>query len=274
MADRAMSEHFSPPERWVIAACAISILIVQMDWFALNLAIPAIGREFRMASTDLHWVVSGYMIAIGALMVTGGRLADIFGHRKIIVWGLAIFGLLSIACGASPNASWLIPARVVQGVGAALIFPVSIAVASATFSGARQSRAIGIVLGFAAIGTAVGPFVGGAFSEFWTWRGVFLINVPFCIIAIVLMLRFVAESRDERADRHIDVLGIVTLTGGLVCISLAFDRGEDWGWLSPATLGTLTGGVVLIGAFVGIESRVRSPLVDLGRFETAPSTPS
>jgi EmrB/QacA subfamily drug resistance transporter len=258
--------RFSTAERWVIAACAISMLIVQMDWFALNLAIPAIARDFKEASTDLHWVISGYMIAIGAVMVTGGHLADIFGRRRIIVCGLAIFGLLSIACGASPNASWLIPARVVQGLGAALIFPVSIAVASSVFSGVRQSRAIGIVLGFAAIGTAIGPFVGGAFSEFWTWRGVFLINVPFCIAAIVLMLRFVEESRNEGADRHIDLLGVVTITGGLVCISLAFDRGEAWGWLSPATLGTLIGGVVLIGAFIGIESRVRSPLVDLGLF--------
>ena len=260
------SIRFSRAERWVIAACAISMLIVQMDWFALNLAIPVIAREFKMPSTDLHWVVSGYMISIGALMVTAGRLADIFGRRRIIVWGLAIFGVLSIACGASPNASWLIPARVLHGIGAALVFPVSIAVVSSMFSGVRQSRAIGIVLGFAAIGTAVGPFVGGAFSEYWTWRCVFLINVPFCITAIVLMLRFVQESRNEGADRHIDVLGVVTITGGLVCISVAFDRGEAWGWLSPATLGTFIGGVVLIAAFIGIESRVRAPLVDLGLF--------
>src|SRR5215813_4851751 len=232
---------FSAAERWVIAACAISMLIVQMDWFALNLAIPAIARDFKEASTDLHWVVSGYMISIGAVMVTGGRLADIFGSRRIIVWGLAIFGLLSIACGASTSASWLIPARVIQGVGAALIFP-------------------------AAIGTAIGPFVGGAFSEYWTWRGVFLINVPLCIIAILLMLRFVEETRDDAAARHIDVLGILTITGGLVCISIAFDRGEAWGWLSPATLGTLIGGIGLVGAFIAVESRVRSPLVDLGLF--------
>src|SRR5262249_59119042 len=142
----------------------------------------------------------------------------------------------------------------------------SMAVASSVFSGVRQSRAIGIVLGFAAIGTAIGPFVGGAFSEFRTWRGVFLINVPFCIIAIVLMLRFVEESRNEGADRHIDVLGVVIITGGLVCISLAFDRGEAWGWLSPATVGTLVLGVALLAAFVMIEGRVKSPLVSLSLF--------
>jgi MFS family permease len=260
------ASRFSRSELLVIAACAISMLIVQMDWFALNLAIPAIARDFHMASTDLQWVVSGYMISIGALMVTGGRLADIFGRRRVIIIGLAIFGLMSAVCGASPNEAWLIPARVVHGVGAALIFPVAIAVVSGTFTGPRQSRAIGIVLGFAAIGTALGPFVGGAFSEYWTWRGVFFINIPFCILGIYLMLRFVQESRDDSADRHIDVWGIATVTSGLVCISLAFDRGEAWGWLSAATIGTLVGGVLLLGLFVAIESRVRSPLVDLGLF--------
>ena len=256
--------RFSPAERWAIVACAISMLIVQMDWFALNLAIPAIAREFHMASTDLQWVVSGYMISIGALMVTAGRLADIFGRRKVIVWGLAIFGGMSIACGASPSEWWLIAFRVIHGIGAALIFPVTIAVVSSTFTGMRQSRAIGIVLGFAAIGTALGPFVGGAFSEYWTWRGVFFINVPFCIVAVALMLRYVHESRDDAAERHIDIPGIATITAGLVCVSVAFDRGEAWGWLSAATLGTLVAGVVLMAVFVRIESKVRAPLVDLG----------
>ena len=262
----AKAPHFSRAEMLVIAACAISMLIVQMDWFALNLAIPAIGRDFHVASTDLQWVVSGYMISIGALMVTAGRLADIFGRRRIIVCGLALFGLLSAICGAAPDENWLIAARVVHGVGAALIFPVAIAVVSSTFSGARQARAIGIVLGFAAIGTALGPFVGGAFSQFWSWRGVFFINIPFCIVAIVLMLRYVRETRDAAADRHIDYPGMVAITAGLVCISLAFDRGEAWGWLSATTIGTFAAGMLLVGVFVAIEARVHSPLVDLSLF--------
>lgn len=242
------------------------MLIVQMDWFALNLALPAIARQFDVPSTDLQWVVSGYMLSIGALMVTAGRLADIFGRRKIIVIGLAVFGVLSAICGAAPNETWLIAARVVHGVGAALIFPVTIAVVSGVFTGPRQGRAIGVVLGFAAIGTALGPFVGGTFSEYASWRGVFLINIPFCAVAIVLMLRYVQESRDDAADPHIDVAGMLTITGGLVCISLAFDRGEDWGWTSLATVATLVGGVALVVLFVGLEARVRSPLVDPALF--------
>lgn len=259
-------EAFSRDDKLVIAACAISMLIVQMDWFALNLAIPAIARHFDVAATDLQWVVSGYMLSIGALMVTAGRLADIFGRRLIIVIGLAVFGIVSIVCGVAPNEVWLIVARVVHGIGAALIFPVSIAVVSATFSGARQARAIGVVLGVSAIGQALGPFVGGTFSEYLSWRGVFFINVPFCIAAIVLMLRYVKETRDEKADRHLDIPGMLSVTGGLVAISLAFDRGEAWGWTSIHTLGTLVGGALLLALFVVIESRVRSPLVDLKLF--------
>lgn len=258
--------QFSSAERMVIAACAIAILIVQMDWFALNLALPAIAAHYRVPTTDLQWVVSGYMLSIGALMVTAGRLADIFGRRRIILIGLGGFALMSAACAAAPSEGFLIAARVLHGVGAALMFPVSIAVVSSTFSGARQARAIGIVLGFAAIGTALGPFVGGSFSQFASWRGVFLINIPFCAVAAWLVLRHVKESRDESAERHIDVPGILTITGALVAISLAFDKGEAWGWASAATLGTLAAGVILMFLFVLIESRVRVPLVDLVLF--------
>ncbi len=262
----AQDAPFSRDERLVIAGCAIAMLIVQMDWFALNLALPAIARHFHVATTDLQWVVSGYMLSIGALMVTAGRLADIYGRRLVIVVGLVIFCVVSLLCGIAPDEVWLIVARVVHGIGAALIFPVSIAVVSSTFSGPRQARAIGVVLGVSAIGQALGPFVGGTFSQYLNWRGVFFINIPFCLAAIWLLLRYVKESRDENADRHIDIPGMLAITGGLVCVSLAFDRGEAWGWTSWRTLGTLAGGVVLLAAFVAIEKRVRSPLIDLALF--------
>ncbi len=257
---------FTRAEGMVIAACAISMLIVQMDWFALNLALPPIAKDFDVPTTDLQWILSGYMLSIGALMVTAGRLADLYGRRKIIVIGLVIFGVLSVICGVATDETWLIAARVVQGVGAALIFPISIAVVSSAFAGARQSRAIGVVLGFAAIGTAIGPFIGGLFAEHVSWRAIFFFNVPFCIAAIVLMLRYVKETRDANAERHIDVPGMIAVTGGLVAISYGIDKGEAWGWTSAETLGTILGGVVLLGLFVWIESRVRAPLIDLGLF--------
>jgi len=265
-----------PPSRYthaevmVIAACAISMLIVQMDWFALNLALPAIARDFDVPTTNLQWVISGYMLAIGALMVASGRLADMFGRRRMIVIGLTVFLVLSAICGAAQSEDWLIVARVVQGVGAALIFPISIAVVSSAFTDERQGRAIGVVLAFSAVGTALGPFVGGFFAEHVSWRGVFFVNIPFCLAAIFLMLRYVKETRDEHAERGVDVPGMLCVTGGLVAISYAVDKGQDWGWTSAATLGTIAVGIILLGLFVVVESRVRAPLVDLALFRNRP----
>ena len=257
---------FSRDEKLVIAACAIAMLIVQMDWFALNLALPAIARHFDVAATDLQWVVSGYMLSIGALMVTAGRLADIFGRRLIIVIGLAVFGVVSAICGMAPNETWLIVARVVHGVGAALIFPVSIAIVSARSPACGRRARSASCWASPRSARRWGPSSAARSPNTSNWRGVFFINIPFCVAAIWLMLRYVKESRDETADRHIDVPGMLTVTGGLVCISLAFDRGEAWGWTSPHTVGMLAGGVALLVLFVVIESRVRSPLVDLALF--------
>ena len=258
--------RFSRQDNLVITACAISMLIVQMDWFALNLAIPAIAKHFNVASTDLQWVVSGYMLSIGALMVTAGRLADIFGRRLVIVIGLAIFGIVSLICGTAPGELYLIVARVFQGIGAALIFPVSIAVVSSTFTGARQARAIGVVLGVRRSGRRWDPS-SAAHSRNSSAGGACSSSIfPSAWFAIYLMLRYVKETRDESADRHIDIPGMLTVTGGLVCISLAFDRGEAWGWTSFVTAGTLVGGVLLLALFVVIEGRVRSPLVSLSLF--------
>ncbi len=262
--------RYTRPEQLVIAACAICMLIVQMDWFALNLALPVIAKDFAVAPTDLQWVVSGYMLSIGALMVSAGRVADMYGRRLVLLVGLGLFGLLSILCGAAQDESWLIAARVVQGAGGALIFPVAIAVVSTTFAAERQARALGIVLAFSAVGTALGPFVGGVFAEHVSWRAVFFVNVPFCLVAIALVLRYVVETRDESAPRRVDVPGLVAVSGGLVAISLAVDRGQSWGWGSAATIGTFVAGLGLLAIFVLVEERVSVPLVDLALFRNRP----
>jgi MFS family permease len=179
---------------------------------------------------------------------------------------LVVFGLLSAICGAAQNETWLITARIVQGAGAALIFPVAIAVVSSSFPEERRGRAISIVLAFSAVGMALGPFVGGAFAEHVSWRAVFFINIPFCAAAVLLVLREVRETRDETVPRRIDVLGLLSVTGGLVAISYAIDKGEEWGWSSAKTLGTIAAGIVLLVAFVLIEKRVRVPFIDLDLF--------
>ncbi|GFE18942.1 MFS transporter [Streptomyces glebosus] len=257
---------FSRRDRAVIAAAALSMLIVQMDWFALDLMLPVIARDFGTSSTDLQWLISGYMLAIGALMIVGGRTADVHGRRRVIVIGLIVFAVMSVVCSAAQNAPWLVGARVVQGTGAALIFPVSVAVVTSYFRDARQGPAVGTVLAFSSVGTALGPFVGGVCAEHVSWRAVFLLNVPVCLAATLLVLRFVPESRDEQTTRRLDLPGAATVALGLACLMLAVDQGPGWGWASAPTLATFALGVAFLVLFVAVERRAPEPLIELSLF--------
>lgn len=261
---------FSGRDRAVIAAASLAMLLVQMDWFALNLMLPVIARDFSTPTTNLQWLVSGYMLTLGALMITGGRAADVHGRRTVIVWGLVGFAVVSVVCSAAQNAVWLVTGRVVQGATAALIFPVAVAVVTAYFQGGRQARAVGTVLAFSAIGTALGPFVGGVFAEHVSWRAVFLLNVPVCAVAAFLMLRYVTDTRDEEAGHGLDLPGAVTVATGLTAVMIAVDQGGHWGWASAATLACLAAGALLLCLFVAIERRTAEPLLDLSLLRNAP----
>ncbi|WP_345655916.1 MFS transporter [Streptomyces siamensis] len=261
---------FSGRDRAVIAAASMSMLLVQMDWFALNLMLPVIARDFRTPTTDLQWLVSGYMLTLGALMIVGGRAADVHGRRRVIVLGLTGFALVSVVCSAAQNVAWLTAGRVVQGATAALIFPVAVAVVTSHFRDDRQGRAVGMVLAFSAIGTALGPFVGGAFAEHVSWRAVFLLNVPICAAAVLLMLRCVAESRDEEAVRGLDLPGALALAVGLTAFMLAVDQGAHWGWGSAATVTCFVAGAALLWLFVVVERRTAEPLLDLSLLRNGP----
>ncbi len=261
---------FSGRDRAVIAAASLSMLLVQMDWFALNLMLPVIARDFSTPTTNLQWLVSGYMLTLGALMITGGRAADVHGRRTVIVWGLVGFAVVSVVCAAAQNEVWLVVGRVVQGATAAMVFPVAVAVVTAYFRDDRQGRAVGTVLAFSAIGTALGPFVGGAFAEHVSWRAVFLLNVPFCAVAAFLMLRFVSDTRDEEAGHGLDLPGAVTVAGGLTAVMIAIDQGGHWGWASAATLSCLAAGALLLVLFVLIERRTAEPLLDLSLLRNGP----
>ncbi|MGW2584857.1 MFS transporter [Streptomyces virginiae] len=261
---------FSRPDRAVITAAALSMLLVQMDWFALNLTLPVIARDYGEPTTDLQWLVSGYMLTLGAFMITGGRVADVHGRRRTLVCGLVGFGAVSVFCGLAPSTAWLVAGRVVQGVTAAFIFPVAVAVVTGYFRDDRQGRAVGTVLAFSAVGTALGPIVGGTLAEHVSWRAVFFLNVPICAAAAVLMLRHVPETRDTHASGRLDLPGAATLAGGLTLIMLGVDQGAAWGWTSPATWGCLIAGAALLTLFVRIERHSVEPLLDLGLLRNSP----
>ncbi|MFE6905622.1 MFS transporter [Streptomyces erythrochromogenes] len=269
-AGRGGGSLFSGRDRAVIAAAALSMLLVQMDWFALNLTLPVIARDFGVPTTDLQWLVSGYMLTLGAFMITGGRVADVHGRRRTLVCGLIGFGAVSVLCGLAPSTAWLVAGRVVQGATAAFIFPVAVAVVTGYFRDDRQGRAVGTVLAFSAVGTALGPFVGGTLAEHVSWRAVFFLNVPICAAAVFLMLRHVPETRDTHASGRLDLPGAAAVAGGLTLIMLGVDQGAGWGWASPATWGCLIAGAALLALFIRIERRSAEPLLDLTLLRNGP----
>ena len=254
----------------VLAACALAMFATNLDFFALNLAIPGMARELDVSTTDMQWALSGYMLALGAFLIPGGRLGDILGRRRMLIFGTALFGASSLVGGLAPSAGFLIVARLVQGVGAAILFPLAIAVITNTFPEERRKRAIGNLYGLAAAATAVGPFVGGALTELLSWRWVLLINVPVAAVGVVLMLRSVPESRDESVPGRIDWGGLASVALGIAAVTFAVDRGEAWGWGSGRTIGLFAAGALLLLAFVAIERRATWPLVDLKLFRNRP----
>jgi EmrB/QacA subfamily drug resistance transporter len=254
----------------VLAATGLAMFLVDLDFFALNLAVPKMAAELDVSPTTMQWVISGYMLAGGAFLIPGGRLGDIVGRKRMLIVGIVLFAGSSGACALAPSPEVLIGFRVIQGMGCSILFPVTIAVVTNAFPEERRKRAIGNLYGLAAVATAMGPFVGGAVTEVFGWRWVFVINVPLGAVALLLALRGVRESRDETVPRHIDLPGLATVALGIAAITFAVDRGETWGWTSLTTLGTFGAGVVLLLGFLAIERRVRWPLVDLSLFSNVP----
>ena len=249
-----------------MVAAAVTQGAINFDFFAMSMALPEMARDLGTTITGLQWVVSGYLIALGACFVAGGRMGDIFGRKRMLIIGVLIFAATSAVAGVGNDPTMVIVFRVAQGVGAAIAFPVSLAVVTNAFPPARVQRAIGMVFGIAVVGTAAGPFVGGLLTESLSWRFVFWLNVPIAIIVVWLVATSVTESRDESVPRHLDVAGLLLIVAGVASISFGFDNASDWGWTSAATIGLIVAGLVLLVVFVVVEARVRYPLLDLSLF--------
>lgn len=240
-----------------------ALFCIQLDFFSLSLALPTIAADLGTTPTNLQWLLSGYMIALGSLLIPAGRAGDVLGRRRVLLVGIAVFGLTSLVCGLVSSVPVLIAARIAQGVGAAMIFPTAFALVSNATSEEERPRVTGTLLGIAGVGTALGPVVGGVLATEVSWRWVFLLNVPIAALA-VWGGRRLQESRDETGPRNLaglDWWGVATVVAGLALVSIAIDDVGVEGWTSAVTLVPLLAGIALLAAFCMVETRAAAPLV-------------
>ncbi len=260
--DRAIAGSTAPPAearpdhaRWILTTTILASSLAFIDGSVVNVALPAIGRSLDESGGALAWVVNAYLLPLSALLMIGGAAGDLYGKRRLLVVGTAFFALASLGCALAPNMAWLFAGRVLQGIGAALLLPNSLAILGATFGGEARGRAIGIWAAVGAAAGAAGPVVGGILIDTFGWRAIFLINLPLALGAIVLALRYVPNERDaghgplDFAGGALATLGLAALTWGLTVLS-ASDRA------SPATMIAVGAGVACLVLFVVVEHRL------------------
>jgi EmrB/QacA subfamily drug resistance transporter len=247
-----------------LVAMGLSVFILANDFSALNVALPAIERAFDTDVSTVQWVINAYALVFGMLIVTGGRLADLFGRRRAFFIGTAIFVAMSVLGGAAQNEYWLIAARAAMGVGGALMWPAILGMTFAALPKEKAGLAGGLILGAAGIGQAVGPILGGVLTQYLSWRWTLFINLPIGLFAAFVTWRTIHQPREQEERPRIDYAGIVTLSVGLLALLLALDQGVEWGWSDWRILVALGVAVVLIAAFPFIERRMReSALIPL-----------
>jgi EmrB/QacA subfamily drug resistance transporter len=265
-ADAPALSYSSAPGRWVLAITVLGSGIAALDATVVNIALPTIGREFHTGIAALQWVMTGYTLTLAAFLLIGGSLGDRFGRRKVYLIGIVWFALASAACGLAPTALFLIITRLLQGVGAALLTPGSLAILEASFAPADRARAIGAWSGWGGVAVAAGPLVGGYLITAASWRWIFFINVPLAAAVVGLGARHLPESRDATVTGKIDYGGAAGAVVFLAGITFAFIEAPSLGWSSPAVLTMTAIGVVGLVAFLVREYRAKAPMLPLSLF--------
>ena len=255
------------PFRWkaLSVVCAAFFMTI-LDVSIVNVALPSIGTSLHFSRDSLQWVVTAYAITFGGFLLLGGRAADLFGRRRVFLVGVVVFTVASFACGLASSEGVLVVSRAVQGLGAAIISPAALSIIITTFDeGAERNKALGIWGALGGGGAAVGVLAGGLLTKYLGWEWIFFVNIPVGVLAFALAPRFVRESRAEQRSSP-DVAGAVTVTGGLALLVYAISKAPDHGWGSGWTVSRLGAAVVLLGAFLVIESRARHPLMPFSIF--------
>jgi EmrB/QacA subfamily drug resistance transporter len=238
-----------------LLAMSMSVLVIANDFSAINVAIPTMEKDFSTNVNTIQWVVNAYALTFGVMIVTGGRLADMFGRRRAFFLGTAIFAAMSALGGAAQTETWLIATRVVMGIGGALMWPAILGMTFALLPAEKAGLAGGIILGAAGLGNAVGPLIGGVLTDALSWRWIFFLNVPISAFAVLVTYRLVKVKEPEVEQQRIDYPGIATISIGLVSLLVALDQVDQWGWGDPRVVAMLTLAAVLIAAFIPIERR-------------------
>jgi EmrB/QacA subfamily drug resistance transporter len=253
--------------RLTLLAVALATFMTYLDNNIINVAIPAIERDLHLTTSGLEWVVSSYILVFASLLLAGGRLADVWGRKRLFLIGLSIFTGASLVAGFAGSVDVLVISRAVQGLGAALVTPTTLAIISATFPQGRQrATAVGIWSGVGALALAVGPLLGGLLSQYLSWGWIFFINVPVGLATLLLAAFAIRESRESSAPSRIDVPGVITSAGALFALTFALIEGQDRGWTSPLILTSFALAAILGGTFVALQTRVPDPMVKMSLF--------
>jgi len=266
--------YASAAGRWVLTAMILGSGIASIDATVVGIALPAIGRSLDTGLQVLQWVVTAYTLTLAGLLLLAGALGDRYGRKRVFTVGVVWFAIASVLCGIAPDATTLVGARALQGIGAALLTPGSLAILQASFRPEDRSKAIGAWSGLGGVATAIGPFIGGWLvgTGASSWRLIFAINVPIALAVVLLTWRHVPESRDRTATGRVDLAGGALVTAGLIGVTYGLIEGQSAGWASVQVLGALAGGAVLLGTFAWWQTRARQPMLPLGLFASAQFT--
>jgi EmrB/QacA subfamily drug resistance transporter len=254
---------------WTLGALAFALFMIMLDNTVVNVALPSIQRDLDIGLSQLEWTVNAYALTFAVLMLTGGKLADFFGRRRVFLIGLALFTLSSLACGLATTGGTLIGARTLQGVGAAIMLPATLSIISATFPPHQRGMAIGIWAGVSAMALAIGPLIGGLITEHIDWSWIFIVNVPIGVLGLVVGALVIQESRDTTADQRLDIPGLVASALALFALTFALIEANAYGWGDPVIIGLFVLSAAAFAAFILLELHQRSPMLDLSLFRSS-----
>jgi EmrB/QacA subfamily drug resistance transporter len=263
-----MTSHSPHINRWrAFALLALAFFMTVIDLTIVNVSLPTIGRDLHFSQTNLQWVVTAYALTFGGFLLLGGQAADLLGRRRILMLGLGLFTAASLAAALATGAGFMVGARAVEGIGAAIMLPAALSIVMNMFEeGAERNKALGIWGGLGAAGATVGVIAGGLLTRYAGWQYIFYLNVPIGAIALLLVPRIVPESRLDTVRRKFDAAGALAGTGGLVLLVDAISQAPQCGWGATRTIGVLAAAAVLLAAFLLIERRVTDPILPLSTF--------